>query len=420
LLSTIPAHTPVFAQSNLAPHLSQRPTLYGDFAYFTDPDFRAAAGPVADIVLDITSLENIGGLHQFLRQALLESGDYQLLTAQDGLLHLRPASQPEPPLAGLLQPSFYTFTQPGEPLDYRLQVDFGQAMRLHGYSLHFERQEEIRVTLDLELLQPVPVLQPVLYLLDAQGQPLGATVDLQPGLVWFPPELWPVGQKMRVRFNTLPWYTRQTPAYRLALGVVEGADVWALGSRQQPSLSGPTEFAVRFPAGGSLIELAYIEQPWGMPQGGLRLRQFTRPSAPKPIQANFADQLHLFGYSTNPISQLAISNYQLPITNSLSPHLSLTLYWQAITTPEPLTRFVQLIGPDGMIYGQHDSAPDLGLYPTDHWQPGEVVVETVTVPVQANRPPGAYRLHVGWYRPASGERLPVRQGGDHIEIQYIE
>ena len=119
-----------------------------------------------------------------------------------------------------LPAAFYTFTRPDAPLDYVAQVDFGQVVRLQGYSLHFNRQEEVQVTVDLELLQPAANLQPVLYLLDAQGQPLGAAVDLPPALVWLPVERWQVGEPVRVRFNTLPWYTRQTSVYRLALGLV--------------------------------------------------------------------------------------------------------------------------------------------------------------------------------------------------------
>jgi hypothetical protein len=121
-----------------------------------------------------------------------------------------------------------------------------------------------------------------------------------------------------------------------------------------------------------------------------------------------------------------------PIYNSLSPtgkwnlystfniqnskFLPLTLYWRAVTSPEPLTRFVQLIGPDGRIYGQEDASPDQGNYPTGLWQPGEIVVETINLPVETGRPAGRYILHVGLYRPGPGERLALAGGGDHVEL----
>lgn len=413
-LRAIPAGTPLFAQPNLAPHLAHRPVLYNDFAYFTDPTY--AAQPVQDIVLDVASLENFRGLHEFLRHILLESESYQLVTAQDGLLHFRPLDPNHrsvierypaletPPEPLQFPEPFYTFTQADTPLEYELPVDFGEMIRLHGYSLHFNRQEEIQVTVDLEALQPLESIQPVLYLLDTQGRPIGSTIDLQPALVWFPVEQWPAGQIVRVRFNTFPWYTRETPAYRLALGVVKGADPWA--NRQRPSLSQPTDLAIRFPADGDLIELAYLEQIEGIPGGSPRYRQFTQPSLSQPLQANFGEQVSLLGASS--------PRFLDPAT------LSVSLYWQATAQPETLTRFVQLVSPAGQVYGQHDSVPDYGTYPTASWQPGEVVTEQVTLAIQTERPAGPYTLHIGLYRPATGERLRLPTGEDHLEIAVPE
>jgi uncharacterized membrane protein len=415
LLPTIPAETPLFTQSNLAPHLTHRPAIYSDFAYFTDPDFPAV--PVDDILLDVTSFENIGGLHQFLRQTLLESGDYQPVTAQDGILHLRPlttdqrpsisSSVPQSPTPNSqLSPPFYTFAQPSPPPDYQLTVDFGDLVRLHGYTLHFNRQEEVEVTVDLEPLQPLRDVQPVLYLLDGStGQPVGATIDLQPTLVWFPPEQWPVGETIRVRFNTLPWYTRQTPAYRLALGVMGGDDAWNIGQRRKPVVRQSDLLATRLPADGTLLELARFEQVWEMPAGGPLTRQFLTPDPPNPLEANFDHQVRLLGYKTPQLK---------PVDDSQL--LTLDLHWQAVVMPPALIRFVQLVGPDGLVYGQNDSVPDGGNYPTHLWRPGEIVVETVTLPVQADRPPGQYTLHLGFYHPDTGQRVSVLGDGDHIEI----
>jgi uncharacterized membrane protein len=398
VLATIPPDAPLFTQSNLVPHLTHRPFIYTDFAYFTDPGFPAPVVAEA-VLLDITAFENSGGLHQFLREELLTSGRYQLIAARDGILYLQPSSANTP--ISDLPPDFYTFARPDAPPDYALTADFGDALRLKGYALHFNRQEEIEVSVDLESLRPASGVRPVLYLLDAAGQPLGATDDLPPALVWFPPAEWPAGEVVRVRFNTLPWYTRSTPAYRLALGVVnDGADAWEMAARQSPIIGEPPAFAPRLAADGTLLELARIEQIWGIPAGGPPPRHFAPPI---PLAANFGHQIQLLGHS--------------PPTLSTDSLLSITLYWQAITTPEPAIRFVQLGGPEGQVYGQSDSVPDGGSYPTHLWQPGEVVVETITFPVQADRPiAGGYTLHIGLYRPGSGERLPLPGGGDHIEI----
>ena len=47
----------------------------------------------------------------------------------------------------------------------------------------------------------------------------------------------------------------------------------------------------------------------------------------------------------------------------------------------------------------------------------EVVLDTVTFPVQASRPEGNYTLHVGFYAPDTGQRVTLTTGGDHVEIQ---
>jgi len=401
VLAAIPPDAPVFAQSNLAPHLSQRPVIYTDFGYFTNPAFPAAA-PAQHIVLDVTAFENSGGLHQFLQKTLLTGGNYRLVAAVDGILHFAPATAAP---AAALPASFYTFTQPAAPPQFPLQVDFGDALRLRGYSLHFNRQEEVQVTVDLEPLRPLAGEQPVLYLLDAAGQPLGATTDAPPVLVWYPAEQWPVGQTVRLTFNTLPWYTRATAAYRLALGVISGDDRWAEAARLRPAVSPNTPLAVRLPAAGTLVELASIEQAWQMPVGGPSPRRFTRPAAAQPLTANFGHQLELLGYDPPQIT-----------TAGDSPQLTATLYWQAVAAPENLVRFAQLVNADGRVVGQQDAPPDRGQYPTNLWQPGEVVVETVTFAVPASLAPGRYTLHVGVYRPATGERLLLANGGDHVEI----
>jgi hypothetical protein len=149
-----------------------------------------------------------------------------------------------------------------------------------------------------------------------------------------------------------------------------------------------------------------------MPEGGPVARQFTSPTPPHPLPADFAGQIKLLGYTTPQISTRSV---QPP-----TPALTLTLYWQALTPPGNLTRFVQFIGSDGQIYGQNDSAPDRGHYPTYLWQPGEVVVETVNVQMLPNRPTGDYTLHIGLYHPDTGERLPLVSGGDHVEILMRE
>ena len=45
-------------------------------------------------------------------------------------------------------------------------------------------------------------------------------------------------------------------------------------------------------------------------------------------------------------------------------------------------------------------------YPTDIWQPGEIVRDTISLPIKQIAP-GEYQIWLGWYEADSGERLTV-------------
>jgi hypothetical protein len=85
------------------------------------------------------------------------------------------------------------------------------------------------------------------------------------------------------------------------------------------------------------------------------------------------------------------------------------------------TAFVHLLSEDGALVSQLDRQP--AGYPTSDWRPGEVVVDTLAVPLPAGLAPGDYRLATGFYDLATLERLgeaatlgAVRAGDQGIEI----
>ena len=88
--------------------------------------------------------------------------------------------------------------------------------------------------------------------------------------------------------------------------------------------------------------------------------------------------------------------------------VTLTLWWQAATSPtEDYKRFVHLYDPTTEnIVAQDDAMPRAWAYPTTWWVVDEVVSETVTLDMSAASP-GDYRLGVGWYDPATLDRLPA-------------
>ncbi|KPK10972.1 MAG: hypothetical protein AMJ56_06915, partial [Anaerolineae bacterium SG8_19] len=88
--------------------------------------------------------------------------------------------------------------------------------------------------------------------------------------------------------------------------------------------------------------------------------------------------------------------------------LSITFYWQAAQPTDISYKvFVHLIDEDtGSVVTQADYIPRNWTYPTNTWQPGEIIQDTVEIPIE-NLPPGTYRLQFGMYDPDTSQRLEV-------------
>jgi hypothetical protein len=105
-----------------------------------------------------------------------------------------------------------------------------------------------------------------------------------------------------------------------------------------------------------------------------------------PVEANFADQIKLFGYSLT--------------TRRVHPggEISLDLIWQSLAPvlPDAVT-FAVLLDAGQQPYGSIDRYPH-GFYSPILWTEGEVVADSFTIPVPPEAPPGIYYLHVGQYQ----------------------
>src|SRR3972149_6537487 len=121
-------------------------------------------------------------------------------------------------------------------------------------------------------------------------------------------------------------------------------------------------------------------------------------------------------------------------TEDLKPgrQIHLKVAWQV----EQATRaaykvFVHLIGPprtDGsIIYAQSDVEPCAGSHPTWGWSPGELILDSYTLFLPEDLPPGNYVLQTGWYDGGvggTGERLSVfdqggQPSGDAVKLEQI-
>ncbi|MDX1524022.1 MAG: hypothetical protein R3264_20505, partial [Anaerolineae bacterium] len=140
-----------------------------------------------------------------------------------------------------------------------------------------------------------------------------------------------------------------------------------------------------------------------------RLFEFTPPENYVPVEANFADQVKLLGYS-------------LP-TRRIEPGggLPVTLYWQSLAPVlGDYVVFDVLLDENQQRFGGYDRLP-LEFYSTILWAEGEIVEDGFAVPVQPDAPPGVYTLRVGLYsETADGPvSLPVHHDGQPTENTSI-
>ena len=76
------------------------------------------------------------------------------------------------------------------------------------------------------------------------------------------------------------------------------------------------------------------------------------------------------------------------------------------------------------MWGQHDSEPLNGGYPTHQWFVGEIILDRHCLQVDPNAPPGVYQIEIGMYILETMERLAVRDAdgrpvGDRILLSKI-
>jgi 4-amino-4-deoxy-L-arabinose transferase-like glycosyltransferase len=141
--------------------------------------------------------------------------------------------------------------------------------------------------------------------------------------------------------------------------------------------------------------------PLGAVQVVAVTRIFTAPTLAHAVNLRFGEAITLAGYE---------------VQKSGDQQVTVTIAWQARATPDrDYAVFVHLTDPGGAIFSQQDSPPSR---PTSQWIPGEVIVDSYTLPA----PPGDYAITVGLYLQDNGYRLPVNEAdgtaiGDEARLE---
>jgi hypothetical protein len=98
-----------------------------------------------------------------------------------------------------------------------------------------------------------------------------------------------------------------------------------------------------------------------------------------------------------------------------------TLHWRVLSeTDVNYVLFAQLFGREAAKVGQRDTYPGLGHYPTSFWQPGEVILDKIPIPVASDAvAPSRLRLDVGLYERGAGRLAVIDSQEDVAESATV-
>ena len=247
----------------------------------------------------------------------------------------------------------------------RLEVDYGDQLRLVGYRLAepLARSDSVEYTLYWQCLKPITADYSIFAIVyGRQLQEIGkrdaypyhglfATRLCQPGQIFADPYRVPIKAAEAQRPTVL----------RAQVGVKD----WTTGEELAPN------------AGGAAVMLA-----------AGKLASAGQPAHDQPLNYRVGESITLRAARIEP--------------GNSGPVLSLT--WQAAAAPqEDYMTFVHVLDASGQVIGQADGPPLGGDYPTAWWSPGETIVDARPLSL----PPEADRITIGLYRLRDETRLPI-------------
>jgi len=213
-------------------------------------------------------------------------------------------------------------------------------------------------------------------------------------------------------YPTIYWQEGQTVGDRHCLEVHEDSheDRYLLEAGMYQPGTG-TRLEVVDASGTAVANRIMVDYVW------VGDRQGPAPHPAHQIGADLGGELRLLGYD---VGRGLAAGDEGVFDVEPGAMIPVTVYWQAVASMErDYTVFLHLVDQQGRIWGQSDSEPEHGFYPTSFWHAGEVVLDRHEVPVDALAPAGDYALIAGVYAWDTGDRLPVMDELGQIEDDRI-